>query len=213
MILLYRCWIVWNRRWMVVAVPGFLALASLGWGFALMGLDNSPFWNTDQKKITRLFALTGAIANSVSLVANALTTSLIVIKIFLTSRELRFFGSDLHRSLRIVTAVVIESGLLMFAFQLAFVILFSFESSVPVLEIISHSLTQIYGITPALLNIRIVTGSTHDKTTEKIYSPRFTHSGGVQSRDINSGINEYVSDLREENRRLREENNRLKRGC
>ncbi|KAF8881437.1 hypothetical protein BD779DRAFT_1010904 [Infundibulicybe gibba] len=40
MILLYRCWIVWDRRWVVVAVPGFLALVTLGGGFALAGLDN-----------------------------------------------------------------------------------------------------------------------------------------------------------------------------
>ncbi|KAF8870546.1 hypothetical protein BD779DRAFT_1791915 [Infundibulicybe gibba] len=229
MILLYRCWIVWNRQWVVVVVPGFLALVSLGGGFALTGFHNSPFQNRNQAKMTHIFALIGVVTNSVSLVANALTTLLIVTKILLTSREVRLLGSHSHRSLRIVTAVVIESGLLTSAFQLAFVILFSSQSSIPVLEISSHMLTQIYGITPALLHIRIAMGSTHDETTERTRSLRFARSGGattqvtspsmamagVQSRDINSEINEYISDLndlREENRRLREENNRLKKG-
>ncbi|KAF8885309.1 hypothetical protein BD779DRAFT_683811 [Infundibulicybe gibba] len=35
MILLYRCWIIWNKRWAVVAIPGFLALVSLGLGLDL----------------------------------------------------------------------------------------------------------------------------------------------------------------------------------
>ncbi|KAF8881467.1 hypothetical protein BD779DRAFT_1012161 [Infundibulicybe gibba] len=181
MILLYRCWIIWDRRWAIVAVPGFLSLVALGGGLALVGLYNSPLWNTDIEKIVRLFKLTGTTTYSTSLGVNALTTSLIVARIFLTSREVRpVLGSDSHRSLRIAIAMLAESGLLMFTFQLVLVILFSCQRSV--FGIISGPRAQIYGITPTLLNTRVIMGTAYDKTTEKTRSLRFAHSGGAATQ-------------------------------
>ncbi|KAF8889837.1 hypothetical protein BD779DRAFT_1519173 [Infundibulicybe gibba] len=207
MILLYRCWIIWDRRRTVVAAPGFLALVSL-------------------EKIIHLTELTAAITYSTSLAVNALTTSLIMAKILATSWEAcPASGSGSHRSYHIVTAMLIESGFLTFAFQLAFVILFSFRP--PALEIVASTITQIYGITPTLLNIRVVTGSAYDKTTGETRYLRLAHSGGataqttspsmsvarVQSWDADFKPDEYVgdlNDLREENQRLKEENDRLR---
>ncbi|KAF8870529.1 hypothetical protein BD779DRAFT_1681043 [Infundibulicybe gibba] len=183
---LYRCWIIWGKRWVVVAAPGFLALITLAGGLALTALDNSPLWNTDQEKISRLFRLTGITTYSISLAVNALTTSLIVTKIFLTSRRTRLaLGSNSHRSLRIVAATMIESGLLMLAFQLVFIVLFLRG---PEFDVVSCMTTQIYGITPTLLNIRVVMGSTFDKATEKTRSLRFIHSGGIATRTTDLSI-------------------------
>ncbi|KAF8869127.1 hypothetical protein BD779DRAFT_1682552 [Infundibulicybe gibba] len=198
MTLLYRCWIVWGRRWAIVAIPGFLALVTLGGGFAIAALDNSPLWKTDVEGTYRIYRPIGITTNAISLVVNALTTLIIVTKIFVTSREVRpVLGSNSDRSFRIATAILIESGLLTFAFQLVYVVLFSIQHSA--VHIISGLISQIYGITPTLLNIRVVMGSTYDKTTEKMLSLRFAHSGGaatrttgpsmsaagIQSRDIN----------------------------
>ncbi|KAF8889839.1 hypothetical protein BD779DRAFT_1799675 [Infundibulicybe gibba] len=221
MILLYRCWIIWDRRWMVVGGPGLLAFVAFGGGLALIDIDNSP----DRAKVVHLSALIGVTVYSISLAVNALATALIVIKILLTTREVRpVLGSDSHRSLHIVTAMVIESGLLMLAFQLAFVILFRSQS--PAVRIVANTITQIYGITPTLLNIRVVMGSAYDKTTEKTRSLRFAHSGGAATQttgpsmsmagvwNTDSELNEYIGDLnnlREETQRLREENDRLRK--
>ncbi|KAF8877045.1 hypothetical protein BD779DRAFT_1558871 [Infundibulicybe gibba] len=173
MILLYRCWIVWGRRWAVVALPGFLALVTLGGGFTQVGL----FLNSS----SRLARLYGIATYSTSLVVNALTTSLIVTKILLASREARSaLGSNLHRSLHVVTAMLIESGILIFASQVAFVVLLSLRH--PATDLISYSMTQIYGITPTLLNIRVLMGSTYDETTERTRSLRFARSGGAATQ-------------------------------
>ncbi|KAF8881451.1 hypothetical protein BD779DRAFT_1011370 [Infundibulicybe gibba] len=188
MILLYRCWIIWDSRWVVVAVPGFLALLALVGEFALVGLQVSPI------DTMHIFIPTGIATNSVSLVVNALTTSLIVTKILLTSREVRpVLGSNSHRSFRIVVALLIESGLLMFAFQLVYVVLFF---QVP-FDIISNSTTQIYGITPTLLNIRVAMGTAYDKTTEKTRTLRFAHSEGAATQAISPNMIEAGTQFRD----------------
>ncbi|KAF8868867.1 hypothetical protein BD779DRAFT_823958 [Infundibulicybe gibba] len=177
MILLYRCWIIWDKRWVVVAVSGILALITLGLGFAFVGLTNFSLRSTNPEKLSHLIGTIGIMAYSISLGLNALTTSLIVIKILLTSRRVHpARGSNLHQPLHIVAATLIESGLLMFAFQLVFVILFSARPTT--FNIISSPSAQIYGINPTLLNIRIVMGTADNKTTDKIASLRFAHSRG-----------------------------------
>ncbi|KAF8881431.1 hypothetical protein BD779DRAFT_1675391 [Infundibulicybe gibba] len=140
-----------------------------------------------------------------TVVVNALTTSLIVTKILLTSQEVRSaLGSNSHWALRIAAAILIESGLLIFAFQLAFIILFNQD----IFDIISGPTTQIYGITPTLLNIRVVMGSAYDKNAERTRTLRFAHSeggaatqttgtsmsaAGIRSRGINTEFDD-ISD-------------------
>ncbi|KAF8874472.1 hypothetical protein BD779DRAFT_1790490 [Infundibulicybe gibba] len=146
MILLYRCWMVWGRRWIVVAVPGFLVLMALGGGFAAVGL----FAAVDPVN----YSLEGARQAYLYL---------------LNPREVYpILGSisNLHQSLSVITAMLIESGLLMFAFQLVLVVLFFMQQ--PASDLTIFPITQIYGISPTLLNIRVVMGSTYGKTTEKI---------------------------------------------
>ncbi|KAF8881472.1 hypothetical protein BD779DRAFT_1675419 [Infundibulicybe gibba] len=183
MILLYRCWIIWDRRWAVVAIPGSLALVALGQGFAYVGLTDPSSKSTDPR-LTRTIGITGY---SISLVTNALITSLIVAKILSTLRKVRpVLGSNSHRSLRIITTMLIESGLLMFAFQLALVVLLS--SRPTMVSIISNPIAQIYGITPTLLNIRVMMGSAYNKTTEKTASLRFAHSRGAVTQTTGPGM-------------------------
>ncbi|KAF8868959.1 hypothetical protein BD779DRAFT_1682817 [Infundibulicybe gibba] len=182
MILLYRCWIIWDRRWAVVAVPGFLALITLGGGFVLVGLFNSPLGTTDTGDMSRLYMLTGITTYSISLVVNALATLLIVSRILSTSRRTHpVLDSNTHQSFRVAIAMLIESGLLMLAFQLAFVILFAFQMDAAFC-IVSDLITPIYGITPTLLNIQVAMGSAHGKPTEKTRSPKFAHSGGAATQ-------------------------------
>ncbi|KAF8881473.1 hypothetical protein BD779DRAFT_1012304 [Infundibulicybe gibba] len=176
MILLYRCWIVWGRRWVIVAVPGFLAFIALGQGFAYAGLVKFSLDSVNfSEKFGGLIAHIGIAAYSISLVVSALTTTLIVTKILLTSRRVHSApGSNLHRPLRVIAAMLIESGLLMFAFQLVFVVLLSFNPTI--VSIVTGSTAQIYGITPSLLNIRVMMGAAYGETTEKMASLRFAHS-------------------------------------
>ncbi|KAF8889831.1 hypothetical protein BD779DRAFT_1785234, partial [Infundibulicybe gibba] len=158
MILLYRCWIIWDRRWAVVAVPGFLALITLGGDSCLLA-SSIPPRTTDTGDMSRLYMLTGITTYSISLVVNALATLLIVSRILSTSRRTHpVLDSNTHQSFRVAIAMLIESGLLMLAFQLAFVILFAFQMDAAFC-IVSDLITPIYGITPTLLNIQVAMGS------------------------------------------------------
>ncbi|KAF8881481.1 hypothetical protein BD779DRAFT_1802677 [Infundibulicybe gibba] len=172
-ILFYRCWIIWDKQWTVMAIPGFLLLAPFVIGFTTIGLSSSSTNIWDLKQLARIWAA----KHSISLIVNALTTSLIVAKIFLISREVGpVLGSNSHRSLRVVNAMLIESGLLMFAYQLIFVVLYSIQH--PATAIVGAPILQIYGITPTLLGVRVAMGSTYDKTTVETRSLRFAHSAG-----------------------------------
>ncbi|KAF8889850.1 hypothetical protein BD779DRAFT_1519265 [Infundibulicybe gibba] len=188
MILLYRCWIIWDKRWVVVAFPGFLALASLGGELALVGLvDSLVLGNGNAAKLGARINPTGISAFSISLGANTLTTSLIVSKILLISREVRpVLGPDSHRSFRVVTAMLIESGLLLFVSQLIYVILFALGH--PSYDFVAGPITQIYGITPTLLNIRVVMGAAYDKTTGKASSLKFANSERATTQTTGTGM-------------------------
>ncbi|KAF8871678.1 hypothetical protein BD779DRAFT_1575513 [Infundibulicybe gibba] len=161
---------------------GMSELVSLGQGFAYAGLIKFSLKSVGSGKFGHLSVLIGIAAYSISLGANALTTSLIVTKIFLTSRQVRsVLGPSSDRSIRIATAMLIESGLLMFAFQLVFIVLFS--SGTTMVNIIFGPTAQRYGITPTLLNIRVMMGTAYDKTTENsTTSLRFAHSGGAATQ-------------------------------
>ncbi|KAF8881449.1 hypothetical protein BD779DRAFT_1011095 [Infundibulicybe gibba] len=129
-------------------------------GIRAAGLFNSSLWKTDEDRVIRLFQLTGIATNSISLSVNALTT--IVTKILLTAREVRVSWAPTRIDLSDRHSMLIESGLLMFAFQLSS----SFYTT-------EWNLTSFlaqspkYGITPTLLNIRVAMGTAYDKTTEK----------------------------------------------
>ncbi|KAF8881485.1 hypothetical protein BD779DRAFT_1675428 [Infundibulicybe gibba] len=177
-ILLYRCWIIWDKRWAVVAIPGFLVLAALGIGFALARLSTPHTGSdSDSEAYVHICRSMGAARHSVSLVVNAFTTSLIMTKIFLTPRVVGsspIFNS--HWPLRVVPAMLIESGFLMFAYQLAFTVLFWIGD--PAFNIMGGPIPQIYGIAPTLLSIRVAMGSAHNKTTVGTLSLRFSHPAG-----------------------------------
>ncbi|KAF8875425.1 hypothetical protein BD779DRAFT_1678229 [Infundibulicybe gibba] len=158
LMLIYRCWIIWDKRWVVVAVPGSFAFLTLCQGLAYIGLTGIILPNKYSGKRQRSHYITHWT------------------KILLTSRGIHPAqgSSNLHRSLRIIAAMLIESGLLMFTFQLAFVIVFSLRPGI--VDIIASPTGQIYGITPTLLNIRVTMGTAYEKTTEKTASLRFAHS-------------------------------------
>ncbi|KAF8881742.1 hypothetical protein BD779DRAFT_1545096 [Infundibulicybe gibba] len=181
MILLYRCWIIWDKRWVVVAVPGFLALVSLGAGLALVVL-------TQSLARTTLTIGLGIAAFSISLCVNALTTSMIVIRIFLISREARpALGSHSHRSFCIVTAMLIESGFLILASQTVFIVLFSIPGQAAAFCFVQGPITHIYGITPTLLSIRVAMGSAYDNTT-RAGSLKISHSEGAATETVDTSM-------------------------
>ncbi|KAF9039228.1 hypothetical protein BJ165DRAFT_374873 [Panaeolus papilionaceus] len=145
-ILLYRCWVVYNKRWLVVVGPVILWLGTTVCGaltvYVQATLDDTsgallnvsslvPF-------ITSMLCLT--------LVINVLTTSLIVHRIWKIRREVRY-RSTIHSQspLTSVLIVLIESGLM---YTCSIVILFAlYMTSNNAQYGVSNAVVQIIGIT------------------------------------------------------------------
>ena len=142
---IHRCWIVYGQNIRVIIVPSILALAYLGPSFYL-----DSFADLDLLPLVMWPASTGAefiVQNQVdenawgvslgltslvtSMTVNALVTGLIVFKIFKIFREVnsvttledKSLGITHGNKLRSVTFIIIESGMALFAIQLARVVI------------------------------------------------------------------------------------------
>ncbi|KAE9398812.1 hypothetical protein BT96DRAFT_976221 [Gymnopus androsaceus JB14] len=123
----YRCWIIYNRRWSVITVPSMLFFAVLGISFTIAGLEPETVPGPLPKagRTTLLIA----IVYSISFVSSLLTTVLIVHRLWRVERDLHKQGStgltsiDTPQNLRDsqrqgrsrlgqVMVLVIESGIM-----------------------------------------------------------------------------------------------------
>ncbi|KAJ3878312.1 hypothetical protein F5051DRAFT_232493 [Lentinula edodes] len=127
-VLVYRCWVVYNKRWLVIAFPLLLWLGYLGLAIFVIYLEASA--DNPHVLLTGpgLSDLTPSITSgwTMSLVNNILATGLIVYRIWrvdqensayavqsVSSRSRAFFGRSSRRTrLQNVTRIIIESGFL-----------------------------------------------------------------------------------------------------
>ncbi|RPD61380.1 hypothetical protein L227DRAFT_500506 [Lentinus tigrinus ALCF2SS1-6] len=167
-ILLYRCWIVWERNYWVIILPALTAVA----GFAcimevahiVVTLDH-----TAPVAPTALVPL-GIAGYSLPLATNVIATTLIVSKLWWILRKAAQetltgpFGAG--RTIKNAVTIVIESGLLYLVAQLVLVVLFSLGH--PAQAIIVPTTVQIYGIAPTLIIIRVALGISSEHTVRQI---------------------------------------------
>jgi len=151
-VLIYRCWVVWNRRLAVVIVPSILALISLATSLTLVGAlavhgpqlgVNRPGW----------FDPIGTLSFSVSLGVNSILTGLLVFKIAKASLALRQTQTRGIKDFTPLISMLIESGVVFFMAQLVYVVCFSVESIG--FDLISGPITIIYGIIPTTIVVRV----------------------------------------------------------
>ncbi|KAI0754396.1 hypothetical protein C8Q80DRAFT_1226442 [Daedaleopsis nitida] len=164
LILVYRCWVIWNKSFWVVFLP--LLTATAGFAcilvvahFVLMLSPSSP---VPPAAIVPL----GTAGYVLPLATNIMTTALIVAKLWLTAYNAqRRIGDRLpgavHAAQRAV-AIIVESGLLYLVTQLVFVVLFALGH--PAQAIVAVVAVQIYGIAPTLIVIRVALGISSEHT-------------------------------------------------
>jgi len=184
-ILIYRCWIVWNRNIHVVIIPSILAFIFLGVWVA--GCGSFVYVPSAGHVFSANWANTlFETSLAMSLTVNALVTSLIVFKIFKVYSETkplytRTFGPSGGSKLRPILFVIIESGMALFAIQLARLvasILQTIETQLLIVGI--HEMLN--GITPTIIQVRVSMGlSFHDQPSlEEVTSG--LHFGSDQGR-------------------------------
>ncbi|KAK0505298.1 hypothetical protein EDD18DRAFT_331992 [Armillaria luteobubalina] len=108
-ILLYRCWVIYERRWMIVICPIIMCIAETGCGISVMYLETTL---GSGSAITEplLFPLIITL-QSLTLTTNVITTFLIVHRIWTIHSAIRqLVPSIKNHPLRNTLAVLIESA-------------------------------------------------------------------------------------------------------
>ncbi|KAJ3901829.1 hypothetical protein F5879DRAFT_786891, partial [Lentinula edodes] len=171
LILIYRCYLVWSRNPWVIVLPILISCASVGkllpCGIGLIGLVLTISPNAPQAPAA--IVPIGTAAFSMSLCLNFIVSALIVGRIWYITGLNREIKTD--SAIRRASAIIIESGLLFLAAQLVFVVLFAIKH--PAQAIVEPIATQIYGISPTLIIVRVGMGSTFEPTALPESSLRF----------------------------------------
>ncbi|KAG1796262.1 uncharacterized protein HD556DRAFT_1441555 [Suillus plorans] len=169
LVLVYRCWMLWDRNYYVVILPLLTAFGGFACIMEVLHLvitmdPTSPA----PPPATVGLGLAGYI---LPLATNFVVTSLIVYRIWTSSRVVKespiVIGQGAsHRAMMLI----IESGALYLITQFVFVVLFSIQH--PSQGIVAVIATQVYGIAPTLIIIRVSLGISSEHTTKAITSTR-----------------------------------------
>ncbi|KAF8896594.1 hypothetical protein BD779DRAFT_1668355 [Infundibulicybe gibba] len=173
-ILLYRCYIVWNSRFRIIAFPTLLLAGSTATGvgilysFSQLTPETKIFVPQLKKWIISFFSLT--------LVTNIICTSLIAFRIWYVNHQCTAFSS---RSLRPVLRLVIESGAIYSITLLVLLILYKTHSWFQ--YVVVDAVSPIIGLVFTMIIVRIGLGLTsptgQTSSTWANTHPRYYHRG------------------------------------
>ncbi|KAJ7758027.1 hypothetical protein B0H16DRAFT_658990 [Mycena metata] len=171
LILIYRCYLVWGRNIWIVILPILISLATVSCGLALIGLVLSI--NPTAPQAPAALVPVGTAAFALSLVLNLLVSLLIILRIHLTARQNRLHGiSHSDSAVARATGIIVESGLLFLAVQFVFVVLFAIGH--PAQAVLVPVATQVYGISPTLIIVRVWQGAAYEARTQTTSSTRLS---------------------------------------
>ncbi|EJD50116.1 hypothetical protein AURDEDRAFT_112270 [Auricularia subglabra TFB-10046 SS5] len=153
-LLLWRTWVVWGRRWVVVLPPGILLAASTAMSMLTVyqiAQPNTPlFSSTTLPMILPYFSL------SISL--NLILTLMIVTKLLLARRSIhRAVGEEHGRAYVGVAAMVVESAALYSVSSIVFIATYAQNLSV-VFSVFLPLQVHMMCISPLLIIIRVAKG-------------------------------------------------------
>ncbi|KAI0635280.1 hypothetical protein C8Q77DRAFT_1172300 [Trametes polyzona] len=150
LVMIHRCWAVWDRAWSVVCVPAIMSCASFV--CAMHGPVRLPITEFRSPFVAPRDLPFDMAFCALSLTVYTTTTTLILYRLRRISAPARDVQSmeDLIFSLG---KSVIEAGALLVVAQFAMLIFLLLEH--PVLLIIESVATQLYGIAPTLMIIRL----------------------------------------------------------
>ncbi|KAF9461351.1 hypothetical protein BDZ94DRAFT_1167831 [Collybia nuda] len=174
-ILIYRCYVVWGRTLWIIIIPLLINLATIACGLALIGLVLSI--DRAAPQAPEAIVPVGLAGYAMSLCLNFIISALIVGRIWYHFHQTRHI-LEANRSLKRASAIIVESGLLFLIAQFTFVVLFAIKH--PAQAVLVPVATQIYGISPTLIIVRVSIGSSFEQTSVPKLSLRF-HSVKRQS--------------------------------
>ncbi|GJE89920.1 hypothetical protein PsYK624_060320 [Phanerochaete sordida] len=181
---IWRCWVVWQRRWIIVILPicATIAGAVLA-GFVISvqadALESNITYVAVQKEREFTTLITAYFTLSIS--TSLTTTLLISLRVLLVQRAARSVGMEKYSAYTHVVEILVESAALYSATLLVFVVLntrmninFYYAQNI-------HA--QIAGLTPTLIILRVAAGkSRRDEewsTSAKVESLQFAARSGL----------------------------------
>jgi len=169
LILIYRCWMVWDNNYYVIVLP--LLSSITGFCCMISALDILLAVNpTAPSPPAEVFSL-GLAAYVLPLCTNVIVTSLIVYRIWSTSRAIPGAPIQIGQGVtRRAIMLIIESGAIYLAVQLVFVALFAMKS--PAEAILAVIAVQTYGIAPTLIIMRVGLGISSENSSNTMTSTR-----------------------------------------
>jgi hypothetical protein len=179
-ILIYRCWVMWDRNPLFIVVPSILAITSFVLALTvtieqgIVGLGVVPNW----------FLRMALGSFSISLCVNAVVTGLLVLKIVRIHRELVSIGPRTRGmyNLRPLISIIIESGMFTFVAQTLWVVFVRLESDGNTgFGAVDSPTTMIYGITPTLVLVRAAMGRSYDTTVIESNIEFSTRQGNIDN--------------------------------
>ncbi|KAJ7110767.1 hypothetical protein C8R43DRAFT_825756, partial [Mycena crocata] len=172
LILIYRCYLVWGRVIWIVILPILMSFAVVACGIGLIGLVLTI--NPAAPQAPPALVPVGTAGFALSLCLNFIVSSLIVSRIWYISRENARQGiSHSDGAIQRAIGIIIESGLLFLTAQFIFVVLFAIGH--PAQAILVPVATQIYGISPTLIIVRVGLGTSYEATTAPPGTLRFVN--------------------------------------
>ncbi|KAK0192000.1 hypothetical protein F5146DRAFT_1037973 [Armillaria mellea] len=168
-ILLYRCWVIYDRRWMVVICPVIMCIAETGCGIAGVSIETSLGRNTT---ITDPSIFPLILTHlSLTLATNVITTSLIVHRIWTVHSAVRqLIPSFKNKPLRNALVVAIDSASVYTATAVVLLIVYAIGSNA--CYVLNGTIVQTIGITFNLIIIRFARGTAVKSMEETITSLR-----------------------------------------
>ncbi|KAJ7893026.1 hypothetical protein B0H13DRAFT_1625340 [Mycena leptocephala] len=145
-ILIYRCWHLWNKSWLVVTLPLLIWLANVACSIRFLAILSQAtqglvISNSIHPWLTAFWSMTICI--------NIMTTSLIVWRIWIVDRQNRKFGVDSlatynrpHSTLSHVMRNIIESGMIYTVVSIFTLATYAIQSTLlyPVSALVSRKL-------------------------------------------------------------------------
>ncbi|EJU01331.1 hypothetical protein DACRYDRAFT_22507 [Dacryopinax primogenitus] len=179
-VIVWRCWIVWRKKWVVVAFPILMVVGEAIAGYVAIGKYLSPDLTTDTS-----IKPWGTAMFSISLATNILVTSLTAGRIWWISRTTNKLMAGTGAGTRSLAAItlIIESGLAITLAKIiefaTFQIAFAGTVNMQAIYIMFELMPQLFGIVPTVIILSIQVGVTSSKAYSAGNGPHSLPRNGV----------------------------------
>jgi len=175
-LVIYRCWIVWDKNYYIIAVPFALLVCTPAFGSYILWL-----YTNSSNVSTAIFnpRLHRFIATWISVVLsqNIITTSLIAYRIWRHEHVVSVLDTRGRSSLIPIARIMVESAAIYVLAELILLILYSISS--PWEYIALESVVPIIGIVFALITVRLAVRSRKLQNATSGFTTGGSHTGGT----------------------------------